>query len=94
MSLKKQEIPEIFIDGISPAIFSIRIDGEMSIFNIEIEELPEGVYLATSNDIDGLIVECETLEELYKILPSLVLDIIELNNIPVAEKITLVYNLK
>jgi predicted RNase H-like HicB family nuclease len=33
------------------------------IITLHIEKLPEGVYLATSEDVQGLVVEAETLAQ-------------------------------
>lgn len=38
-----------------------------SIANLHIEKLPEGVYLATSDDIPGLIAQGRTLAETIEI---------------------------
>jgi len=38
-----------------------------SIINLHIEHLPEGVYLATSDDIQGLIAQGRTLQETLEI---------------------------
>ena len=37
------------------------------IVNIHIEKLPEGVYLATSDDIQGLVVQGRTISETLEI---------------------------
>ena len=37
------------------------------IINIHIEKLPEGVYLATSNDIPGLLAQGRTVTEALEI---------------------------
>lgn len=42
------------------------------IVNIDIEHLPEGVYLATSDDVQGLVAQADTLDELVKIVPDLI----------------------
>jgi len=34
---------------------------------LDIELLPEGVYLATSKDVPGLVVEAKTVEEVVEI---------------------------
>lgn len=44
---------------------------------INVERLPEGVYLATSHDVPGLTVETETREEAQRIAPEVALDLIE-----------------
>jgi predicted RNase H-like HicB family nuclease len=38
-----------------------------TIINLHIEHLPEGVYLATSDDIQGLIAQGRTLQETLEI---------------------------
>jgi predicted RNase H-like HicB family nuclease len=38
-----------------------------SIINIHIEKLPEGVYLATSKDIQGLVAQGRTVTETIEI---------------------------
>jgi predicted RNase H-like HicB family nuclease len=37
------------------------------IVNIHIEKLPEGFYLATSNDIEGLVAQGRTISETIEI---------------------------
>lgn len=37
------------------------------IFNLEIEKLPEGVYLATSEDVPGLVAQGRTIDETVEI---------------------------
>ena len=37
------------------------------IVNVQIEKLPEGVYLATSDDIQGLVVHGRTIAETLEI---------------------------
>jgi len=34
---------------------------------LDIELLPEGVYLATSKDVPGLVVEAKTIEEIKEV---------------------------
>ena len=38
-----------------------------SIINLHIEHFPEGIYLATSDDIQGLIAQGHTLQETLEI---------------------------
>lgn len=38
-----------------------------SLITLHIEKLPEGFYLATSDDIQGLVVQAETLTETLSI---------------------------
>lgn len=42
------------------------------VLNIDVEYLPERVYLATSEDIQGLVAQTDTLDELIKLVPELV----------------------
>lgn len=42
------------------------------IIRLHIERLPEGVYLATSDDVQGLVVQADTVPELLKLVPDLV----------------------
>ena len=38
-----------------------------SIINVHIEQLPEGVYLATSDDLSGLVAQGRTVTETLEI---------------------------
>lgn len=40
--------------------------------NIDIEYLPERVYLATSEDVQGLVAQTDTLDEMIELVPELV----------------------
>ena len=40
--------------------------------NIDVEYLPEGAYVATSEDVQGLVGEAESLDALIKLVPELV----------------------
>lgn len=42
------------------------------IIRLQIEKLPEGVYLATSDDVQGLVAQADTLRELLDLVPHLV----------------------
>ena len=42
------------------------------IIRLQIEHLPEGVYLATSEDVRGLVAQADTLPELLELVPQLV----------------------
>jgi len=42
------------------------------IIRLHIEKLPEGVYLATSEDVQGLVAQADTLRELLALVPELV----------------------
>jgi len=39
--------------------------------NLDIEKLPEGYYLATSKDIQGLVAQAKTFEEVITIAEDL-----------------------
>lgn len=45
--------------------------------NIHIEKLPEGVYLATSNDIQGLVAQGRTVAETLEIARDVARKLIE-----------------
>jgi predicted RNase H-like HicB family nuclease len=42
------------------------------IIRLHVERLPEGVFLATSEDVQGLVAQADTLSELLKLVPQLV----------------------
>lgn len=42
------------------------------IIRLNIEKLPEGVYLATSDDVQGLVAQADSLRELLDLVPELV----------------------
>jgi predicted RNase H-like HicB family nuclease len=44
---------------------------------VRIEKLPEGVYLATSNDVQGLIAQGRTIEETLEIARDVAQKLIE-----------------
>lgn len=44
---------------------------------IHIEKLPEGVYLATSNDIQGLVAQGRTITKILEIARDVVAKLIE-----------------
>jgi len=39
--------------------------------NLNIERLPEGVYIATSSDVQGLVAQAKTIEKVIEISESL-----------------------
>jgi len=45
--------------------------------NVHIEELPEGVYLATSNDLPGLVAQGRTVAETLEIARDVARKLIE-----------------
>jgi len=47
------------------------------IVKIHIEKLPEGVYLATSNDIQGLVAQGRTVSETIEIAKDVIKKLIE-----------------
>ena len=47
------------------------------IINIKIERLPEGVYLATSQDVQGLVAQGRTIEETVEIARDVAKKLIE-----------------
>lgn len=49
------------------------------IINLKIERLPEGVWLATSDDVQGLVVQAPTLGELVSWSQEIARDLMELH---------------
>jgi len=47
------------------------------LINIRIEKLPEGVYLATSEDVPGLVAQCRTATEALEIARDVARKLIE-----------------
>ncbi len=52
-----------------------------SIINIHVEKLPEGVYLATSEDIQGLVAQGRTVTETLEIARDVAKKLLEAKNI-------------
>ena len=50
------------------------------IINIHIEKLPEGVYLATSDEIQGLVAQGRTVAEVIEIAGDVAKKLIESQN--------------
>ena len=44
---------------------------------IRVKELREGVFLATSEEVPGLTVECETRDEIIATAPEIALELFE-----------------
>jgi predicted RNase H-like HicB family nuclease len=53
------------------------LDIEERIVRIHIEKLPEGVYLATSDDVQGLIAQGRTIAETVEIARDIVRKLLE-----------------
>ena len=47
------------------------------LININIEKLPEGIYLATSDDIQGLVAQGRTVTEVMEIARDIVRRLLE-----------------
>ena len=62
------------------------------IINIHIERLPEGFYLATSDDLQGLIAQGRTIEETIEIARDVAKKLIEAQDPENIEKEFLSYN--
>lgn len=45
--------------------------------NLEIQQLPEGPFLATSPELPGLVVQADSVEELLAMAPEVAHDLIE-----------------
>jgi predicted RNase H-like HicB family nuclease len=44
---------------------------------IKVKQLPEGVFLATSEEVPGLTVECETRDEIIATAREIALELLE-----------------
>lgn len=45
---------------------------------IRIKQLPGGVYLATSEEVPGLTVQCDTRDEIIATAPEIALELLEI----------------
>ena len=63
---------------------------DMRPFVVNVVRLPEEVYLATSEDVPGLVIEAETLDEARQDALSLIPDLLEFNGNPSGIKSNLV----
>ena len=50
------------------------------IVNLHIEKLPEGVYLATSNEVQGLVAQGRTIQETLEIARDVAKKLLEARN--------------
>jgi predicted RNase H-like HicB family nuclease len=50
------------------------------IININIEKLPEGLYLATSDDVQGLVAQGRTITETMEIASDIAKKLLELQD--------------
>lgn len=50
------------------------------IVTLHIEKLPEGVYLATSDDVQGLVAQGRTIQETIEIARDVAKKLIEMQN--------------
>ena len=56
------------------------------IININIEKLPEGLYLATSDDVQGLVAQGRTIAETMEIASDIAKKLLELQDNTSADK--------
>lgn len=62
------------------------------IINIHIEKLPEGYYLATSEDIQGLVAQGRTITETIEIAHDVAKNLIENSDVNIINKSYNLYN--
>ncbi len=62
------------------------------IINIHIEKLPEGYYLATSEDIQGLVAQGRTIMETIEIAHDVAKNLIENSDVNIINKSYNLYN--
>lgn len=55
------------------------------IVNLHIEKLPEGVYLATSDDVQGLVAQGRTIAETIEIARDIAKKLIEAQGVDAAQ---------
>ena len=56
----------------------IRVSMTTTHVTIKVRQLPEGVSLATNDDVPGLTVECETRDEIIATAPEIALELLEI----------------
>ncbi len=61
------------------------------IIKLKVEKLPEGVYLATSDDIQGLVAQGRTIAETLEIARDVAKKLLELQNDNLSSKQEIVY---
>jgi predicted RNase H-like HicB family nuclease len=49
-----------------------------TLVTIRVKQLPEGVFLATSDEVRGLTVECDTRDEIMATAPEIALELLEI----------------
>jgi hypothetical protein len=54
-----------------------RPEGNVATITVVVRKLPEGVWLATSDDLPGLIVETETRDQAIDLSPQLALELLD-----------------
>jgi hypothetical protein len=62
---------------------------------IKVKQLPEGVFLATSDDVPGLTVECNTREEIVVAAPEIALELLDIGSghtLPQPPTVTFVFH--
>ncbi len=55
------------------------------IINVKVEKLPEGMYLATSDEIQGLVAQGRTIAETLEIARDVAKKLLELQEIPLTQ---------
>ena len=58
------------------------LQDNLATITVVVRRLPEGVWLATSDDLPGLIVETETREEAIDLSRELALELLEVEGQP------------
>ncbi len=59
------------------------------IIKLKIVKLPEGIYLATSNDVQGLVAEGRTIAETIEIARDVARKLLELQGEPTSDEINI-----
>lgn len=75
--IKSPRLPSPVLSAILSLVFETQMSERLHI-PIVVERLPEGVYLATSDRVPGLTVECDTPEETAAAAQDVALDLLEM----------------
>jgi len=59
--------------------------------NLDIEKLPEGQYLATSVDVQGLVAQAKTVEDVVVVAKDLAEQLLQLQNTKVTTRERFLY---
>ncbi len=73
---------------ISQVAEMLALSSKSEALTVTVRELPEGVFLGTSDDLPGLIIEADTRDELIDIARSMAAELLELEGLSPDRRIT------